>query len=93
MDSEDFVLGSEFNSTVKKFVIENSKAVKFWPRNIGDKFPDLKEFHVRNCGITVVHNHNSKDIQKLEYLSLDDNKITAIEAGSFQDLVIVGYFK
>lgn len=63
--------------------------VKFLPRNIGEKFPNLKIFVTESSALTIVRNFYLKNMQNLEFLNLDNNKITKIESEAFSDLVKV----
>lgn len=89
IDSEDFAVGSAFDSTVEQFEIVKNRNVKFVPRLIGQKFPNLKEFYIRFCELTVVRHYYFKNMRNLARLYLDNNKITAIEPASLKDLVKV----
>lgn len=89
IDTEYSVLASDFNTSVKAFVIRDNKELKFLPINIGEKFLNLKEFGVVRCGLTVVSSHYFKDMRNLQDVDLDGNKIETIEAGAFKDLVNV----
>lgn len=90
IESEDYVLGSEFDTTVKQFSIIGNRDVKFLPKQIVERFPSLQELEVERCGITIVRNHYFKNWRKLQTLSLTNNKIRSIENDSFKDLVSVG---
>lgn len=89
IDSEDFVLGSNKDSTVELLDLRYKKEVLFLPRHIGEKFPKLKEFRGRDCGLTVVREYYFANMGKLQYLSLNRNKISCIEKHSFDDLINV----
>lgn len=91
IDTEDYVLGSELDTTVEQFDVRNKEDIKFLPGKIGEKFPNLKEFQVVNCGLTALRNHYFKDMRNLKILYLNDNKITTIEADAFQDLISVSW--
>lgn len=86
---ELFVLGSEFNTTIKQFRISENKEVKDLPKLIGEKLPNLKEFWAKSCGLTIVRSFYFKNMKNLRSLTLKDNQITTIERDSFQDLVSV----
>lgn len=89
IDSESYVLESKFNTSVERFQISNNREVEFLPKTIGDKLPNLKEFRVVKCGLTVVRDHYTKNMQNVKRLSFLGNKITTIEVEAFKDLVRV----
>lgn len=63
--------------------------MKFLPKNIGEKFPELEIFYARRCVLSNVPNFVFKNMQKLERLHLEFNKIVTIESGAFHDLIEV----
>lgn len=89
---EDYVVGSELNTSVEQFLISNNTKVSFLPARIGEKFPNLKDFQITGCGLRVVRKHYFKDLGKVLHMSLNDNKITTIEKDSFKDLISVKWF-
>lgn len=91
MHTEYLVLGSELNTTVERFEISGNKKVKFLPRLIGEKFPNLKEFRLDRCGLTVVRKYYFKGMRSVRFMNLHDNEINIIEPESFNDLVSVGW--
>lgn len=87
IDSEEYVLRSKLDSSVGQLEILDKSEVKFLPRQIGEKFPNLKIFAVKGCGLTVVRSHYLKALRNLRRLYLNKNKITTIEPNSFEDLI------
>lgn len=87
--SEDYFLGSKFNTSVERFQIQNNREVKYLPKQIGEKFPNLKVLWVLRCGLVVVRNHYFKSMANLRHLVLAQNQITSIEPDSFKDLARV----
>lgn len=61
--------------------------MKYLPKEVGEKFPNLKSFSSEKCGLTIVRNFYFKNMQKLDFLQLRRNEIVTIEAGSFDDLI------
>lgn len=87
ISSEDYFLGSEFDTTVERFHISYNKEVHYLPKNIGEKFPNMKEFQVWSCGLLVIRNHYLKSMLNLRELHLSNNEITTIESVAFLDLI------
>lgn len=87
VDSEDIVLGSPLNTTVKRFSIYQNEKVKFLPRHIGVKLPNLAEIHASFCGLKSVRDYYLKDMKNLEVLILSSNEIATIEPEAFKDLI------
>lgn len=87
IDSENYILGSEFNNTVEQFYMSYNSRVKSVPRQIGAKFPNLKEFRFYKCGLTIVRNYYFKDMRNLQRISLGGKQITTFESDAFKDLI------
>lgn len=87
INSEDCVLGSKFDSTVGAFEISDNKEVKYLPRKISEKFPNLKELFVERCGIIAVRDYYFKNMKILHILSLGSNEISSLQPNAFKDLV------
>lgn len=87
IDSEHYVLESGLDTTVGQFYISENKKVKFLPANIGEKFPNLKEFRVWGCGLTVLRDFYFQNMTNVKYLDLGYNRISNIESSAFKDLV------
>lgn len=84
---EEHVLASPFNKTIEEFDISDNRDVKYLPKNIGEKFPNLKEFFAISCGLTVVRDFYFKDMKNLQFLTMTFNKISIIESEAFRDLI------
>lgn len=90
IDSEDYYLASsEAGISVERFEMENNNAVKFLPRRVGEKFPTLKFYGVKNCGLTIVREYSFHGMRRLNELTVEDNEIGTIEAGAFDSLINV----
>lgn len=98
IDSEDFVLESPTNTSIKHFYVIgrqlkfkpkfiSNRRVKYLPKSIGELFPNLEEFCASFCGLTIVRDFYFKNMRSLERLLLGFNQITTIEAKAFDDLV------
>lgn len=87
IETEEYVLASPVNTTVEQFYVSENDKVKYLPKDIGDKFPSLKEFWALSCGLTVLRDHYFKNMANLLNLNLFGNKITTIEPAAFKDLV------
>lgn len=89
IDTEDYVLKSPVNTRVVEFLISNNTGVKFIPKEIGKKFPNLKTLMVNYCWLSVLRSFFFKDMYNLKYLDLKENKIALVDAGAFEDQVNV----
>lgn len=59
--------------------------VKFIPNGIKRHFPNLKAVSIQWCGVVSVNMENLREFgSALEYLDLNDNKITSINADLFE---------
>lgn len=84
---EEHILASPFNKTIEEFDISDNKNVKYLPKHIGEKFPNLKEFFAISCGLTIVRDFYFENMQNLQFLTMTFNKISTIESEAFRDLV------
>lgn len=91
VDIEVYELASELDATVTGFIITKNKEMKFLPKRIGENFPNLIEFRTDNCGLTVARNYFFENMQNLEFLNLNSNKIATVESDAFKDLIKVQY--
>lgn len=91
VDSEDFVLGMPLNTSVRYCGTINDKQMKYIPRKIGEKFPNLVVFEFISCGLTVVRDFYLKNMRNVRHLYLNKNEIKTIESGAFDDLISVEF--
>lgn len=90
IESADYSVEIEPTETsVENFRINQNIYVKFLPKNIGEKFPNLMEFDVSECALSGVRNFYFKNMRNLKFLILMKNKIATIESDAFKDLVSV----
>lgn len=86
VDKQEYVLGTPVDIDVKVFRIGNNQEVKYLPKFIGDKCPNLKKLEVFDANLRVVREFYCDDMQNLEELFLNHNKISVIEPGAFKHL-------
>lgn len=91
IDNESFVLESPVYTSVEKFSADGFKNVKFLPKSIGEKFPNLLEIQANNSGLIIVRKYYLENLRNLQFVRLNDNKIASIESDSFKDLVNVQF--
>lgn len=89
IDTEGHALGSPVNATVLQFQVNESKDVKFLPKYVGDKFPNLEFYLAWKCGLTILRDHYFNHMKNLQILTLSHNQISTIESEAFRDLVKV----
>lgn len=89
IESEEYVLVSPNYTTVELLNMENKREVKYLPKRIGERFPNLKEIWAFDCELTVVRDHYFEDLKKLRFLHMYGNKISVIEPSAFKDLTSV----
>lgn len=89
INSDDFIIVSPFNATIQHFYILDDEEVEYLPRQIVEKFPNMKKLSVTYTGLTVVRGYFFKKMRNLRDLVLSFNKITTFEADAFEDLVSV----
>lgn len=76
----------ESPALVETFYANRGQKIKFLPRNIGRRLPNLTSFEVTACELTIVRDFYFENMQKLVDLDLQRNRITTIEAKAFDDL-------
>lgn len=86
IDSESYVLGSPADASVERFHCDHNDDMKFLPRLIGEKFPNLYQIWILRCGLTVLRNHYFEKMENLDSMYLDSNQIASIESEAFRDL-------
>jgi hypothetical protein len=87
-EKHSFSGSSAQKSELKAFQIWHSPQVDFIPLDILTEFPNLNGLGVGDCNLpTLKSKLFKKELQKIEFLYLDLNKIEVIEAGAFQYLV------
>lgn len=65
--------------------ISNAAALRFIPTGIKRKFPNLYELAIKYCSLQAVHKSDLKELgSSLVILSLDANRLTAIDAHLFE---------
>lgn len=89
IDSDDYVFGSQIDTAVERFSIENNANLEYLPRHIGGKFSRLKDFAATGCSLNVIRDYFFENMLRLEGLFLSDNKIAFIERRAFKDLAKV----
>lgn len=86
IDDEETVLEIRDDSRVKAYISQNNKLVKFIPKRIGERLPNLVLFLMNNCSLTIVRDTHFKDLRHLSLVDLSSNQIATVEPGSFKDL-------
>lgn len=76
-------------TNVEQVFFYNNGKVKYLPKNFGEKFPNLKDFWTKSCGLVIIRNFYFLNMRNLEYLVLSFNKIASIDSKAFKDLVNV----
>lgn len=87
IDTEEYVLWTERDLTVKSVSFETK--LKFLPKYIGEKLPNLEEFYNYNTDLGIIRDFYFTGMTKVTFMMLSGNKIVTIEAGAFNDLVKV----
>lgn len=89
IETEDYELGSPFNTTIDMLFFRGNTGTKYLPRKIIEKFPNLKKIIAGSLGLTVLRNHYFMHMKFLEVLYLGYNEINIIEPNAFKDLIRV----
>ena len=76
---------SEYRS-VWYFKAENDVSVTELPVGVGELFPNMQKYYARNCAIKFIKRENFQDLNKVDYLDLQNNELTTIPSGVFDDL-------
>lgn len=75
----DFTLKCDFKnkSSVTRFMAEN-RNIQFFPKGIGEIFPNLSEINIKNCELKELHSGDLDDLKNLKEINLSGNKIKNI---------------
>lgn len=89
IDTRSFVVSSDIDAAVTRFVIEGNKNVTFLPIKVGERFPMLLEFEVQSCGIESVEIFTFDNMPILQRLNLRGNEIAIVDEKAFEPLKAV----
>lgn len=87
IDTEAYVIGSAFNTSIELFDVSSNRNIKYFPRHIGQKFPNLERLGANGCGLVVLRNFYFSDMRNLKNMFLNDNAISSIGLEAFNDLI------
>lgn len=87
IESEAYVQESKIDNTVERIFVRGNGRVKYLPKQMGEKFPNLKDVFACCSGLTVVRKYYFEGMQNLRNLNLRENEIVTIEPDSFRDLI------
>ena len=76
------------NKDVDAVLISNI-GLNYFPRLIGQFFPNLKTLNVNSCGINRITRFDFTDLPNLEQLMMNGNKITALPDGVFEETPVL----
>lgn len=85
ISSENVIISSARNTSVKGFLISNVKLVEFIPKNVVLNYPNLEVFRVLNCSIGFIEETIFAELPNLTYLDLAGNNIKIIERNVFKN--------
>lgn len=89
IEHEDYYLNSDINPAIELFNMSKNENVKYLPRDIGVKLPNLIQFKAEYDGLTIIRDFNLKNMRNVRFLGLYHNEINTIEPKAFDDLVKV----
>lgn len=78
-------LTSHSTYDVSHFEILNQHLEAF-PKNLHEKFPNLKSLHIINCGLEKISNEDLVGFKSLEVLVLDNNNLTTLPKNLFDGM-------
>jgi Leucine rich repeat len=87
----NFTIGSEIDVNMEEIYAKNNDRIRYLPKNIYEKFPNLKILNFETCSLKAVAKEN---VQKLTYMKKIDfayNRIITISKETFEDLVNLEY--
>jgi Leucine rich repeat len=87
INSFNVTFASEFNENVVEIFSKKNKRIRYLPKNIYERFPNLKTLNFEECSLKAVTIEN---LQKLTYLKRIDfsiNEIRTVNVGTFNDLI------
>lgn len=88
INSNDFLITSPRDETVKGFYAANNKNLRSLPKNLG-VFPNLIVLDAEACSITKISKESFEGLSKLILLLLRGNQIEEIEGDTFEHIPAV----
>jgi hypothetical protein len=85
IDSPGFKISNR-DPSIQKIQFDNNKNISFLPMNIDENFPDLTLYAASRCSIEQIFKSNFRNLKKLIKVFLDNNQITELWGGTFEDL-------
>lgn len=86
ISSSDTVFSNLRNLDLKEIEIRDERGIEYLPKNIVEKFPNLRALVADECSIKTIGFVNLHGLTKLVKLSLRDNQLDFIHEVSFGDL-------
>ncbi|CRL03594.1 CLUMA_CG016744, isoform A [Clunio marinus] len=65
--------------------------MKYFPTNLGKKFPSITNLHIQTSQLMKIERNNFQTIKQLNTLNLRDNELADIERETFDDLLLLEY--
>jgi hypothetical protein len=85
------VFSGERDDTIKALYFNNNKNISILPEKVDEKFPNLVFYAASILSIRKVSKIHFQNLVKLRRLNLNDNFITQVNSGTFDDLVALEY--
>lgn len=84
INTTDFVITSDRDEAVDGFWANGNEQLKYLPKNLGEKLPNLIKLQAMFCSIKAVSKDNFEGLSKLKSLNLQGNEIAKIDDDTFE---------
>lgn len=86
VDLKDLAVSNPRDDNVLGMYFSFNPKISFLPVRVYQKFPNLVNFHARQCSISEISKQNFERLNQLEGLYLSGNRIEKIASNAFADL-------
>jgi Leucine rich repeat len=87
ISSFNVTLASEFDENVVDIFAKHNDKIRYLPKNIYEKFPNLKTLNFEECSLKAIVKENLQQLTYLKSIDFSYNKIKTINIGTFNDLI------
>lgn len=89
--SHDFEIDSEKLPYVKALNIKPNSRIRFLPVFVANTFPNLIAYGASNCSLTEISDESFKYLYKLQFILLQNHRISIITSNAFANLKRLKY--
>lgn len=76
----------ETDATIDALTFDGNDKISFLPVEVEISFPFLTIYSASRCSVRTIAKDNFKNLRRLRYLQIDNNRIEEIRSDTFRDL-------